>query len=154
MKSRLGRDVLSDQQVAEFQEAFCLLDGDGDGCITISELANAIKTLIKNPTREELQFMIREVDVNGNGTIEFGEFLNLMARKLKEAEAEEELKEAFKLFDKDQDGYISTIELKHGMVSLGERITDEEVEQMVREADMDGDGHISYEEFVKMMLAA
>ncbi|XP_006471666.2 calmodulin-like protein 8 isoform X2 [Citrus sinensis] len=145
-------DVLPEDQIAEFQEAFCMLDGDGDGCITIEELAVAIKSLDQNPTEEELRNMISEVDVNGNGTIEFGEFLNLMARKMKENEAQEELKEAFKVFDKDQDGYISPNELRHVMMNIGEKVTDEELEQMVREADLDGDGQINYEEFARMML--
>ncbi|KAK9293024.1 hypothetical protein L1049_021008 [Liquidambar formosana] len=147
-------DVLTEEQTAEFQEAFCLLDKDGDGCITIEELATAIRSLDENPTEEELQNMINEVDADGNGTIEFGEFLNLMARKMKESEAEEELKEAFKVFDKDQDGYISPNELRHVMINLVERLTDEELEQMIKEADLDGDGQISYEEFVRMMMAA
>ncbi|KAH7543239.1 calmodulin-like protein 11 [Ziziphus jujuba] len=146
-------DVLSEEQIAEFQEAFCLFDRDGDGCITIDELATAIKSLDQNPTEEELKNMISEVDADGNGTIEFGEFLNLMARKMKENEAEEELKEAFRVFDKDQDGYISPNELRHVMINLGERLTDEEVDQMIREADLDGDGLVNYEEFVRMMLA-
>nr|CAN81743.1 hypothetical protein VITISV_002603 [Vitis vinifera] len=71
----------------------------------------------------------------------------------KESEAEEELKEAFKVFDKDQDGYISANELRNVMFNLGERLTDEEAEQMIREADLDGDGQVNYEEFVRMMLA-
>ncbi|CAL5400737.1 unnamed protein product [Camellia sinensis] len=137
-------DELSEEQIAEFQEAFCMLDKDGDGCITIEELATAIKSIDQIPTEVELQRMISEVDVNGNGTIEFGEFLHLMATKMKESEAEEELKEAFKVFDKDQDGYISP----------NERPTDEEVEQMIRDADLDGDGLIDYKEFVRMMLVA
>lgn len=98
--------------------------------------------------------MISEVDANGNGTIEFGEFLALMARKMKETDAEEELKEAFKVFDKDQNGYISANELRNVMINLGEKLTDEEVEQMIREADIDGDGQVNYEEFVRMMMAA
>ncbi|XP_042987027.1 calmodulin-like [Carya illinoinensis] len=146
-------EVLSEEQIAEFQEAFCLFDKDGDGCITIEELATVIRSLDQNPTQEELQCMINEVDVDGNGTIEFGEFLNLMARKMKENEAGEELKEAFKVFDQDQDGYISPNELRHVMINLEERLTDEEVDQMIRDADLDGDGLINYEEFVRMMLA-
>ncbi|KAL6989467.1 hypothetical protein U1Q18_015216 [Sarracenia purpurea var. burkii] len=146
-------DVLTEKQIGEFQEAFCLLDKDGDGYITIEELATAIKSLGQNPTQEELWNMFNEVDVNGNGKIEFEEFLHLMARKMKESEADEELKEAFKVFDKDQDGYISATELRNVMLNLGERMTDEEVEQMVREADLDGDGYVNYDEFVKMMLA-
>ncbi|KAK7337905.1 hypothetical protein VNO77_18496 [Canavalia gladiata] len=146
-------DALRDDQVGEFLEAFCLLDKDGDGCITIEELGTAIRSLDENPTLEELQIMMNEVDTDGNGTIEFGEFLNLMARKMKESEAEEELKEAFRVFDKDQDGYISPSELRSVMRTIGEKVTEEELEQMVKEADLDGDGLVDYQEFVRMMLA-
>ncbi|KAL2486882.1 Calmodulin-like protein 8 [Abeliophyllum distichum] len=145
-------EVLNEEQIVEFQEAFSLFDKDGDGCITIEELATVIRSLDQNPTEEELHDMIKEVDSDGNGTIEFAEFLNLMAKKMKETDAEEELKEAFKVFDKDQNGYISANELRHVMINLGEKLTDEEVEQMIREADLDGDGQVNYEEFVKMMM--
>ncbi|XWS53898.1 hypothetical protein CRYUN_Cryun10bG0039700 [Craigia yunnanensis] len=144
-------DILSEEQIVEFKEAFCLFDKDGDGCITVEELATVIRSLGQNPTEKELQDMINEVDADGNGTIEFSEFLNLMAKKMKETDAEEELKEAFKVFDKDQNGYISATELRHVMINLGEKLSDEEVEQMIKEADLDGDGQVNYEEFVKMM---
>ncbi|XP_061340404.1 calmodulin-like [Gastrolobium bilobum] len=147
------KDVLREEQIGEFLEAFCLFDKDGDGCITIEELGTAIRSLDENPTVEELQIMMNEGDMNGNGTIEFGEFLNLMARKMKETEAEEELKEAFRVFDKDQDGYISLSELRSVMRTIGEKVTDEELEQMIKEADLDSDGLVDYEEFVRMMLA-
>ncbi|CAL9077108.1 calmodulin-like [Musa acuminata AAA Group] len=146
-------DILTDEQIIEFQEAFCLFDKDGDGCITLEELGTVIKSLGQDPSEEELQEMIREVDSDGNGTIEFGEFLNLMARKVKETNIEEELKEAFKVFDKDQNGFISATELRNVMINLGEKLTDEEVDQMIREADLDGDGQVNYEEFVRMMMA-
>ncbi|XP_020104890.1 calmodulin-like protein 8 [Ananas comosus] len=144
-------DPLTQEQISEFQEAFLLFDKDGNGCITLEELATVIRSLGQNPTEEELHGMIREVDVNGNGSIEFGEFLYLMAKKMKETNDEEELKEAFKVFDKDQNGFISASELSNVMINLGEKLTDEEVEQMIKEADMDGDGQVNFEEFVKMM---
>lgn len=53
------------------------------GCITVEELATVIRSLDQNPTEEELQDMISEVDADGNGTIEFDEFLSLMAKKVK-----------------------------------------------------------------------
>ncbi|GFP96832.1 calmodulin [Phtheirospermum japonicum] len=96
--------------------------------------------------------MINEVDADGNGTIDFPEFLNLMARKMKDIDSEEELKEAFRVFDKDQNGFISAAELRHVMTNLGEKLTDEEVGEMIREAGVDGDGQINYEEFVKVMI--
>lgn len=97
--------------------------------------------------------MINEVDVDGNGTIDFPEFLSLMARKMKDTDTEEELVDAFKVFDRDGNGLISSAELRHVMTNLGEKLTDEEVDEMIKEADMDGDGHINYEEFVRMMMA-
>ena len=62
-------------------------------------------------------------------------------------------REAFRVFDKDGNGFISAAELRHVMTNLGEKLTDEEVDEMIREADVDGDGHINYEEFVRMMMA-
>uniref|UniRef100_A0A9I9DAK8 EF-hand domain-containing protein n=12 Tax=Mesangiospermae TaxID=1437183 RepID=A0A9I9DAK8_CUCME len=146
-------EQLTDDQISEFKEAFSLFDKDGDGCITTKELGTVMRSLGQNPTEAELQDMINEVDADGNGTIDFPEFLNLMARKMKDTDSEEELKEAFRVFDKDQNGFISAAELRHVMTNLGEKLTDEEVDEMIREADVDGDGQINYEEFVKIMMA-
>ncbi|KAL2320995.1 hypothetical protein Fmac_029964 [Flemingia macrophylla] len=144
--------ALTQDQIAEFYEAFCLIDKNFDGYITADELAAIIRSLEGNPTKEEIQNMIGEVDVDGNGNIAFEEFLNIiMGRKKKESLAEE-LKEAFKVFDRDQDGYISASELRLVMVNFGEKMTDEEAEQMVREADLDGDGLVNFEEFNRIMM--
>nr|AFD50641.1 CaYin1 NES [synthetic construct] len=144
---------LTEEQIAEFKEAFSLLDKDGDGTITTKELGTALRSLGQNPTEAELQDMINEVDADGNGTIYFPEFLTMMARKMKDTDSEEEIREAFRVFDKDGNGYISAAELRHVMTNLGEKLTDEEVDEMIREADIDGDGQVNYEEFVQMMTA-
>merc|ERR1719464_728791 len=96
--------------------------------------------------------MVNEVDADGNGTIDFPEFLSLTARKMKDTDTEEELIEAFKAFDRDGSGFISAAELRHVMTNLGEKLTDDEVDSMVRECDVDGDGSINYEEFIKTMM--
>ena len=67
--------------------------------------------------------------------------------------SDRENSEAFKVFDRDGNGFISAAELRHVMTNLGEKLTDEEADAMVREADLDGDGQINYEEFVNMMKA-
>ena len=125
-------DQLTEEQIAEFKEAFSLFDKDGDGTITTKELGTVMRSLGQNPTEAELQDMINEVDADGNGTIDFPEFLTLMARKMKDTDSEEEILEAFKVFDKDGNGFISAAELRHVMTNLGEKLTDEEVDEMIR----------------------
>jgi calmodulin/calcium-binding protein CML len=114
-------DQLNAEQISEFREAFAFFDKDGDGCITVEELATVMGSLQgTRPAAEELREMIRDADADGNGTIEFAEFLGLMARKTGAGgggaggdggDPEEELREAFKVFDKDQNGYISATEV-------------------------------------------
>ncbi|XP_061589561.1 calmodulin-alpha-like [Cololabis saira] len=97
-------DQLTEEQIAEFKEAFSLFDKDGDGTITTKELGTVMRSLGQNPTEAELQDMINEVDADGNGTIDFPEFLTMMARKMKDTDSEEEIREAFRDFNKDGHG--------------------------------------------------
>ncbi|KAL5627521.1 hypothetical protein BROUX41_003674 [Berkeleyomyces rouxiae] len=145
-------DSLTEEQVSEFKEAFSLFDKDGDGQITTKELGTVMRSLGQNPSESELQDMINEVDADNNGTIDFPEFLTMMARKMKDTDSEEEIREAFKVFDRDNNGFISAAELRHVMTSIGEKLTDEEVDEMIHEADEDGDGRIDYNEFVQLMM--
>ncbi|KAF8652894.1 hypothetical protein AX16_004082 [Volvariella volvacea WC 439] len=138
---------------AEFKEAFALFDKDGDGTITTKELGTVMRSLGQNPSETELQTMIGEVDKDKSGSIDFSEFLDMMAAKRSHDEGEDELKQAFKVFDKDGNGKISRQELKEVMLSLGEKLTEEEINEMIREADDDGNGEIEYNEFVKIMTS-
>ncbi|KAK7863906.1 hypothetical protein R5R35_014476 [Gryllus longicercus] len=144
---------LTEDQVAEFKEAFMLFDKDEDGTITMAELGVVMRSLGQRPTETELRDMVNEVDQDGNGTIEFNEFLQMMSKKMKGADGEDELREAFRVFDKNNDGLISSTELRHVMTNLGEKLSDEEVDDMIREADLDGDGMVNYEEFVTILTS-
>jgi len=147
----MGQDQLSQEQISEFREAFSLFDKDGDGSITTVELGTVMRSLGQNPTEIELQDMINEVDSDGDGTLSFEEFLQMMASKLAGEDDEDELAQAFKVFDKDGSGTISADELRTVMKSLGENLSNSEIDAMISEADVDGDGQISFPEFVKMM---
>jgi calmodulin len=146
-------DNLTEEQIAEFKEAFQIFDKDGDGTITTKELGTVMRSLGQNPSDEDLQEMIEEVDEDKNGTIDFREFLGLMAKKMKETDTEEELIEAFKVFDRDGNGKISSHELRFVMTSAGEDLSEEDIEEMIHDADTDKDGFIDYEEFVKLMMS-
>ena len=145
-------DQLTEEQIAEYKEAFSLFDKSGDGTITTKDLGTVIRALGKNPTEAELQDVINEVDPQGEGTVDFPAFLTIMARKMKDTDTEEDIIEAFRVFDKDGAGTISAAELRHVMTNLGEKLTDEEVDEMIREADVHGDGVIDYREFTKIIL--
>uniref|UniRef100_A0A8C2V4R1 EF-hand domain-containing protein n=1 Tax=Chinchilla lanigera TaxID=34839 RepID=A0A8C2V4R1_CHILA len=144
-------DQLNEEQVAEFKEAFSLFAKDGDGTITTKELGTVMRSLGQNPAEAELQDAINEVDADDNGTIDFPEFLTMMARKMKDTDSKEEIREAFLVFDKEGNGYISVAELSQVMTNLGEKLTDEEADEMIREADTDGERQVNHEEFIQMM---
>eukprot|EP00624_Nannochloropsis_granulata_P000778 evm.model.NODE_13262_length_16184_cov_20.672207.2 len=151
-----GATELTEEQIAEFKEAFSLFDKDGDGTITTKELGTVMRSLGQNPTEAELQDMINEVDADGNGTIDFPEFLTMMARKMKDTDSEEEILEAFKVGREGGTGGF-------GPLSDSSILSTSSIVRMKRGSrvyplpkephHIDGDGQINYEEFVKMMMA-
>ena len=97
--------------------------------------------------------MTAEVDADGNGIVDFPEILSLIARKMKDADTEDEVKFAFKVYDRDNTGEIEIEDLRKVMTNLGDKLTDDEINTIIREADCNGDGVIDSEEFVRMMMA-
>ena len=77
-------EQLQEEKVTECKRVFDLFDKDNDGAITTKELGDVMRTLDINPTQAELQEMINETDIDGSGKIEFKEFLELFARKMKD----------------------------------------------------------------------
>jgi calmodulin len=148
---RQSVDDLTEEQIADFKEAFALYDKDGDGQINTKELGTLMRSLGQNPTEPELQDLINEVDADGDGLINFPEFLTLIARKMKDADTVKEFKEAFRVWDRDGNFFISAPEMRHLMTNVGEFVTDEEVDEIINGADIDGDGQINYQEFCTLL---
>lgn len=146
-------DGIQEHQRKEYEEAFEMFDKDKDGTISAYELATAMRSLGQEPTDHEVQEMIAEVDLDGDGKININEFIVLMTKRTQDTQTEEEVINAFRVFDKDGYGLIATNELKHIMMTIGDKMTEEEANEMIAEADIDDDGLINYEEFVRMMMA-
>lgn len=125
----------------------------GDGTMATKDLGSLMRSLGQNPTAGEVQDMANEIDADGHGILDFPEFLSLMARKMKDTDTEQELIDAFAVFDRSGAGIISVAEIRHVMSNLGEKITDEEMDEMLREADVDGTGTVNYEDFIRAMMA-
>merc|ERR1719411_1883010 len=122
-----GDDLFNELENAEYKEAFELFDKDGRGSITTKELLYVMRSIGQNPTEDEVLELIMESDLNGDGTIDFKEFINMMRRKSADQDQTEELRQAFRLFDKNNDGYIDAKELIHCTTTLGPKLSPEEV---------------------------
>ena len=101
-------------------------------------------------TKWTLEFFIF-LDSDGNGAIDFPEFLALMTKNLEECDPEDILQESFKVFDRDGSGFIGVSELDRVFKLLGQEFKDYEIEAMIKAADADGDGLVGYDDFMKMM---
>lgn len=160
---------LSDEQIDEFRLAFSLFDADGGGSVGIDELEQVMKALGQQVTDTELQDMIHEVDADDSGELDFDEFMELMAKKLHDSDSEVEITEAFRVFDKDNSGFVPISVI---VATLSDhKVIDSEIEELINAAkkmakahDDIGDGAnnilamhgqeecVRYEPFVKLML--
>ena len=81
--------------------------------------------------------------MDGSGSIDFTEFVIMMQRYVKTSDSEEDLRLAFRVFDKDSNGNVSVGELRQVISSLNE-LNNEELEEIIQLADSDGDGKVNY----------
>jgi calmodulin len=143
---------LLEEKSREVKEAFDMFDRDKDGKININELSNVMKALGYNLTEKEVSEIMGENDNDNDGKLKLEEVLFLVNNRSKEIDTEDELIEAFRLFDKEGKGYIGIDEIKHLLLMLGESMSNEEIEEIITQADLDGDGKVSYQDFAKLML--
>jgi Ca2+-binding EF-hand superfamily protein len=146
-------EELTEEQITQLREAFSAHDRNGDGRITLQELREALEKLGEEPAEAELRALMAKADADGNQTIELGEFLAFMSRRLRAAGPVDELREAFDVFDRNRDGLVSIDELLQVMGRLGEEMSREEAEASLRRGDSDGDGQLTYEEFIAFMMS-
>ena len=142
------KNQLSNETIAQYREVFTLFDRDGDGLITPKELVNVLKDFGLDPTENEMLSLIKRVEIDSDSVIDFDEFLSLMTSKAgeegKEDDEDEELREAFKMFDRDGNGFLDMAELEDLFTNLNEKLTQQEFQSAVKLIDIDGDGRIDY----------
>jgi len=151
-----ARESLSEEMIAEFKMAFDIFDHDGGGDINTNELGRVMKLLGQSPSKEELDEIVQAVDVDGSGSIDFDEFLIMMVMQLNEenkSASDEEVKEMFRLMDKNGDNFLDWEELNGALsgVSADPPIEKWEVDAIFNEIDNNGDGVIDVEEFTNWL---
>ncbi|XP_040012288.1 calcium-binding protein 1a isoform X5 [Xiphias gladius] len=147
---------LRPEEMDELRDAFKEFDKDKDGFISCKDLGNCMRTMGYMPTEMELIELSQQINMNLGGHVDFEDFVELMGPKLLAETADmigiKELKDAFREFDTNGDGAISTSELRDAMRKLlGQQVGLKEVEDILRDVDLNGDGLVDFEEFVRMM---
>merc|ERR1712216_90380 len=104
------------------------------------------------PTDKELNDMIAELDKDGSGDIDLREFLLAMQSKIQDAEGEEIIKDAFRMFDEDNSGSLDYDEIRNILSNMGEKMNSEEIEELIKTVDYDGDGAVDLKEFMAVVL--
>lgn len=143
---------LTKAEISKFQNAFNLFDKDGDGKISMQELQHLMQALGKVLSEKQLAGVINRVDIDHNGTIEFPEFIIWMNTKMGNVDMEEEIGEAFSVFDKGENGFISADKMRHILVHLGskkERLRNEEVDEMF--SSMNVNDKLTCDSFIRMI---
>ena len=130
---------------------FDLFDKDKDGLIYYQELKELMKETTSNLTEADLQDLLNDTDMNEKGQIKFQTYVEIVNKINKKNDSEDELIQAFKIFDKDDSGLISAKKIMDVFIKIDDKLKEEEVLQMIKEFDMDQDGYLNYEEFCAMV---
>ena len=137
---------IPEDKIAEYKEAFDMFDKDGSGTIDVGEIVKIMKNFGYPIKKSEAQRMISEIDDNGDGELDFEEFVTLMEKQTNYVDQTEEelVLTAFKSFDKDHDGKITNHEFKYLLTQMGDKFTDEELNLLFQESDLDINGTLDY----------
>ena len=136
---------------------FDLFDTRKQDYLSADELGEIMRAMGFRPTEEELRDLLLEIDEDGSGEIEFAEFCQLCATFLVEDPDIEtmrrELRDAFRLYDKAGEGFITMDTLRDLISELLAPLTPEELDGIIAELDEDGSGTMDFDEFCEMMMS-
>lgn len=128
------------------------MDKRDEGKMKIADIAQGMKKLGHNIKGDWLEKMEDEIDTEGTGFIDYEEFQTLIQKKMQEDEDERELKEIFRVLDKEKKGEVNVNELRWILKNLGDDLTEDDIDDMILDVDTDGSGWVDYDEFAKLML--
>ena len=144
-------NLITRNMTKELRKCFIQFDSNGDGRLDKQELINGLKTVdTKNNLEQEVDRVMSIIDVDGNGFIEYEEFLRASI-DINKILTDDNIKIVFQLFDANNTGKITPMELKRVMDINTADVSDEVWAQIIDDIDLDKDGVISYYEFKEML---
>ena len=144
-------NLITRNMTKELRKCFIQFDSNGDGRLDKQELINGLKTVdTKNNLEQEVERVMSIIDVDGNGFIEYEEFLRASI-DINKILTDDNIKIVFQLFDANNTGKITPMELKRVMDINTADVSDEVWAQIIDDIDLDKDGVISYYEFKEML---
>ncbi|KAL9372590.1 hypothetical protein Peur_034834 [Populus x canadensis] len=149
---RVIAEHLTVEEVEVIRDMFALMDTDNDGKVTYEELRTGLRKVGSQLAEPEIKMLMEVADVDGNGVLDYGEFVAVTIH-LQKMENDEHFRRAFMFFDTDGSGYIELDELRGALADEYGETDNDVLNDIMREVDTDKDGCISYEEFVAMMKA-
>ena len=144
----LSYNFADKEHLQKLRNIFYKIDLNMDGKLSKEELFTAYKEAKINITKEELNRIIKCMDFDGNGYIEYEEFIRVTLPK-EQLFTDINLKNAFDLFDKDKNGTISMDEI---IEVIGTELDKNAVEELKKEVHYDGDKEIDFKHFKEFML--
>merc|ERR1712141_198399 len=149
--------ALEVDEIKVLKICFTLFDVKKQDFLGADDLDDILRAMGFRPSKEELKEILEEIDEDGSGEIEFEEFTQLCAKFLVEEPDEDtmkaELKEAFRVYDKEANGFITTDTLREIISELDTRLTKEDLDGIIEEIDEDGSGTMDFDEFCAMMMS-
>ena len=139
---------LTKEKEKKLKETFFLIDQDKDNFIDTNEVGTTLRALGIYLTEEEISIINKEADPNEIGKINYEDFKKIYIEKLKTNKTEKDLIKAFEFFDKNKTGFVNLNELKHGLIVLGDCLSEDEINYLIKEI-ADDDGNINYYELAK-----
>lgn len=144
---------MTDAQKKAAEEAFKYFDKREQDKIKTGDISAAMKKIGHNVKGDWMEKMQDHIDEEGTGYIDLEEFFMLVTMKMSADEDERELKECFRVLDKERKGEIDVKELRWILKNLGDDLTEEDIDDMIADTDTDGSGFVDYDEFAKLMLS-
>jgi len=147
---KMQEAAFGDDQVSEFKEAFEMFSGRKP-TISKSEMRQVFKQYGVRISDDEFEKVFAEADSGGDGNLDFPEFVNMMSARMRQTSSEEKLLKAFRTFDPEGKGFITTKDLQDALTTLGNPLNTREMSELLAIAET-VPGEVRYQQFINALF--